>query len=157
MYILNDVNRNGCKIIFYYRYQREMVTYCHNKGGYGAANPMQVTCRRRILVSVVVVILVVVSSFFSFYLVARLVVLFVVVVLYPQRCHISIVHLEDLVRGIVHLEASCTSMLTSVCTSVCIWDTSYRSRPFANGNRQGIFPGLKTIYKREGSIFANGG
>jgi len=41
MYILNDVNRNGCKIIFYYRNRREMVTYCHNKGGYGAANPTQ--------------------------------------------------------------------------------------------------------------------
>jgi len=39
-----------------------------------------------------------------------LIVLFVVVVLYPHHCHISIVHLEDLVRGIaprgiVHLNA----------------------------------------------------
>ena len=58
---------------------------------------------------------------------------------------ILIVDRHRVPRGPVHLEASCTSTLTSVC----IWDTSYRLRPFANGNRRGILPGLKTIYKRE--------
>ena len=88
-----------------------------------------------------------------------LVVLFVVVVLYPHHRHIGIVHLEDprrrhrAPRGIVHLNAHIRLHM----------DASYRSRPFANGNRRGIFPGLKTICKRVGPIIykrevsANGG
>jgi len=85
-----------------------------------------------------------------------LVVLFVVVVLYPHHLHIGIVHLEDPRRRhrARHHAPQCSHRLHM--------DASYRSRPFANGNRRGIFPGLKTICKREGPIYkrevsANGG
>ena len=79
-----------------------------------------------------------------------LVVLFVVVVLYPHRRHISIVHLEDLVK-VSHLEASCTSTLTTFA-----YGTLQRSRPFANGKNRGVFSlGLKPFVN--GSCTQTGG
>ena len=81
-----------------------------------------------------------------------LIVLFVVVVLYPHHCHISIVHLEDLVRGIaprgiVHLNAHIRLHMGRVIqvASVCKWESA------------GHFPWVKNHLQTGGSHLQTGG
>ena len=80
------------------------------------------------------------------------VVLFVVVVLYPHCRHISIVHLEDLVRGIaprgiVHLNAHIRLHMGRVIqvASVCKWESA------------GYFPWVKIHLQTGGSHLQTGG
>jgi hypothetical protein len=159
MYILNDVNRNGRKIIaINMRWLHIVIT----KGD--MSPPIRHKNRAPHILIIVVVVSLFLSSLSSRHPCRRILVLLVLsrgVSSLSYCCRIVSSSLSyrhraprgpsSEVGGIVHLEASCTSTLTSVC----IWDVSYRSRPFANGNRRGIFPVLKTIYKRE--IYANGG
>ena len=86
-------------------------------------------------------------------------------VLSASRCHIRLLsHYSILAcapRGPrrTSSEVSCTSgdleaLRTSTLTNVCIWDASKVASICKGKNRRSIFPGFKTICKRE--LYANG-